>query len=77
MSFYNMTKLTHIKNLFNLDLTEEELDKEIWKNTKYAGMKFVRESGWDDYDKTYASPVFSFENGDRVVFNKYGCIEVL
>ena len=58
MSFYDMTKLTHIKNLFNLDLTEEELDKEIWKNTKYAGMKFVRESGWDDYDKTSASPVF-------------------
>lgn len=69
-----MIKLTHIKNLFNLDLTEEELDKEIWKNTKYAGMKFVRESGWDDYDKTYASPVFSFENGERVVIDKQGNI---
>ena len=47
-------------------------DEYIFKGTMYEGMKFVRESGWDDYDQTYASPVFSFENGDRVVFDRFG-----
>ena len=50
------------------DLNNLSSDDYIFKDTKYEGMKFVRESGWDDYDRTYASPVFSFENGDRVVF---------
>ena len=52
-------------------------DEYIFKGTKYEGMKFVRESGWDDYDMKYASPVFSFENGDRVVFDRYGEIILL
>ena len=52
-------------------------DERIFKDTKYEGMKFVRESGWDNYDRSYASPVFSFENGDRVVFDKYGEIVLL
>lgn len=52
-------------------------DESIFKDTKYEGMKFVRESGWDNYDRSYASPVFSFENGDRVVFDKYGEIVLL
>ena len=50
-------------------------DRRIWKGTKYQGMKFSMESTWDNYDKTYASPVFSFENGDRVVIDRQGNIE--
>ena len=49
-------------------------DRRIWKGTKYQGMKFSMESTWDNYNKTYASPVFIFENGNRVVINKQGNI---
>lgn len=49
-------------------------DRRIWKGTKYQGMKFTLESTWDNYDKTYASPVFLFENGSRVVIDKQGNI---
>lgn len=49
-------------------------DRRIWKGTKYQGMKFSMESTWDNYNKTYASPVFVFENGNRVVINKQGNI---
>ena len=59
------------------DLNNLSSDEYIFKDTKYEGMKFVRESGWDDYDMKYASPVFSFENGDRVVFDRYGEIVLL
>lgn len=59
------------------DLNNLSSDEYIFKDTKYEGMKFVRESGWDDYDRNYASPVFAFENGDRVVFDRYGEIVVL
>ena len=59
------------------DLNNLSSDEYIFKDTKYEGMKFVRESGWDDYDKTYASPVFAFDNGERVVFDRFGEIVVL
>jgi hypothetical protein len=59
------------------DLNNSTSDEPIFKGTKYEGMKFVRESGWDDYDRKYASPVFAFENGDRVVFDRYGTLVVL
>lgn len=49
-------------------------DRRIWKGTKYQGMKFYMESTWDNYDKTYASPIFVFENGNRVVIDKQGNI---
>ena len=49
-------------------------DRRIWRDTKYQGMKFSMESTWDNYDKTYASPVFVFENGNRVVIDKQGNI---
>ena len=49
-------------------------DRRLWKGTKYQGMKFSMESTWDNYNKTYASPVFVFENGNRVVINKQGNI---
>ncbi len=49
-------------------------DRRIWKGTKYQGMKFTLESTWDNYDKTYASPVFVFENGNKVVIDKQGNI---
>jgi hypothetical protein len=35
------------------------------------------ESGWDDFDKKYASPVFRFDNGERVVIDRTGNIVVL
>ena len=66
--------MTHFKKI---DLNNETSDEPIFKDTRYEGMKFIRESGWDDYDKTYASPVFAFENGDRVVFDRYGEIVLL
>ena len=66
--------MLHFKNV---DLNNSSSDEDIFKGTMYDGMKFVRESGWDDYDKTYASPVFAFENGDRVVINRVGDIIVL
>jgi hypothetical protein len=50
-------------------------DRRLWKGTRYQGMMFTRESTWANYDKTYASPVFSFENGDRVVIDRQGNIE--
>ena len=56
------------------DLNNLSSDEYIFKGTQYEGMKFVRESGWDDYDTAYASPVFSFENGERVVFDRQGNI---
>ena len=49
-------------------------DRRLWKGTRYQGMRFTRESTWYNYDKTYASPVFSFENGDRMVIDKQGNI---
>ena len=49
-------------------------DRRIWNGTKYQGMKFSMESTWDNYNKTYASPVFVFENGNRVVIDKQGNI---
>ena len=69
--------LKYIKHIFNNNVTEEELDRDMWKNTKYYGMKFTREGDWTNFDQTYASPVFVFENGDRVVFDRYGEIKVL
>ena len=59
------------------DLNNLSSDEYIFKGTKYEGMKFVRESGWDDYDRKYASPVFAFDNGERVVFDRFGEIVVL
>lgn len=52
-------------------------DRRLWKNTRYNGMKFTMESGWDDFDKKYASPVFRFDNGERVVIDRTGNIVVL
>lgn len=71
-NFYSM-----MSYFLNPYLTEEELDKQIWENTKYEGMNFTREGDWVNFDKTYASPVFHFENGDRAVFDKCGKIVVL
>lgn len=65
------------KHIFDPNVTEEELDREIWKNTKYAGMSFTREGDWTNFDQTYASPVFVFENGDKVVFDRCGELVVL
>ncbi len=73
---YSMKKLLN-KYIFYPNVTEEELDMEMWKNTKYYGMKFTREGNWANFDHTYASPVFVFENGDRVVFDRYGEIKEL
>lgn len=59
-------------------MTEKELDEMIFKGTKYDGLDFVRESEWSEYDCiNYASPVFKFENGDRVVIGKDGTIIIL
>lgn len=66
--------LKHIKYIVDPNVTEEELDREIWKNTKWDGMSFSRESDWNNYGSEYASPVFAFENGDRVVIDKQGNI---
>ena len=56
---------------------EEQADREMWNGTRYQGMKFTRESSWNNYDRQYACPVFAFENGDRVVYNRAGEIVVL
>ena len=57
--------------------SEEQADRDMWNGTRYQGMKFTRESDWNNYDRTYASPVFAFENGDRVVYDRRGNIVVL
>ena len=57
--------------------SEEKADRDMWNGTRYQGMKFVRESPWDNFDRKYACPVFSFENGDRVVYDRRGEIVVL
>lgn len=72
-----MSKLKHFKNIFNPNLTEEELDRDMFKNTKYAGMSFTRQGDWTNFDQTYSTPVFIFENGDHVVFDRYGELVVL
>ena len=59
------------------ELTVEESDRLLFDHTRYAGMSFTYETTWDNYDKTYSSPIFLFENGDRVVFDHYGVIKVL
>ena len=72
-----MGNLKHLKLVIDPNITEEQLDKDMWKGTKYEGMSFNRESDWTNFDQTYASPVFSFENGDRVVIDRHGNIKVL
>ena len=69
-----MKGLKHFK-YFNL--SEEEMDKRLFGKTRYDGMKFTLEGDWGHLYKDYASPVFVFENGDRVVFDKYGELVVL
>lgn len=59
------------------NLTEEELERQIWKNTKYEGMSFKRMGDWNNYGSKYASPMFAFENGDQVVIDRNGDIKVL
>lgn len=68
--------MSNILNYFEMSKskTDKELDEEMFKGTKYEGMQFIREYEGDNY---YASPVFRFANGDRVVINKMGNIMVL
>lgn len=60
-----------------LNLSEEEMDKRLFRKTKYKGMKFTLEGDWTNLYEDYASPVFVFENGDRVVFDRRGELVVL
>lgn len=59
------------------ELTVDEADRLMFEHTKYEDMPFIRETTWDNYDKKYASPVFKFKNGDRVVFDHYGVLRAL
>ncbi len=73
IKFIFMVPYLMIKDII-ISICNKIYDRRIWKDTKYQGMKFTLESTWNNYDKTYASPVFVFENGNRVVIDKRGNI---
>lgn len=52
----------------------------LFENTRFANMSFTREFEWDKLTDLwnrgyqYVSPVFLFENGQRIVIDKQGNI---
>lgn len=50
----------------------DNLDRLMFKGTKYENMDFYREVEWEDFkgDGELSTPVFVFDNGDRVAFDK-------
>ena len=73
IKFIFMVPYLMIKDII-ISICNKIYDRRIWKGTKYQDMKFTLESTWNNYDKTYASPVFVFENGNRVVIDRQGNI---
>jgi len=61
------------------NMSDHELDADMFKNSPYAGMSFERLDDWNDNfyaaewnNYQYSSPRFKFENGDIIAVNKEG-----
>ena len=76
--FYGLFKaiFEDIKNCVN-SVKNKRLDRSIFNGTKFDGKKFTMESGWDNFETEYASPVFVFNRGERVVIDRCGNINIL
>ena len=58
--------------------TSHELDAEMFETTEYEGMKFrIIFGSWTDLPEHYSSPLFLFENGDLVIFDKWGTMKTI
>lgn len=46
--------MSNMLNYFEMSKskTDKELDEEMFKGTKYEGMQFIRESEWDNWEKS-------------------------